>query len=126
MTKQLSEESIDTILQFLSTQAILKIKLGLYFFYNLTCKPFHEIFDMKIFLVLNVTNYIILQHGVSACLMYIDFFSSTAQRAALSITANCCQNLTADEFHFIADSLTLLSSRLTSQVFMITLLFFFI
>lgn len=56
------------------------------------------------------------QHGVSACLMYIDFFSTGAQRAALSITANCCQNLTADEFHFIADSLQLLSSRLTSQV----------
>ncbi|KAK7067184.1 hypothetical protein SK128_012433 [Halocaridina rubra] len=54
-------------------------------------------------------------HGVSACLMYIDFFSTGAQRAALSITANCCQNLTADEFHFIADSLQLLSSRLTSQ-----------
>ena len=59
---------------------------------------------------------ITFQHGVSACLMYIDFFSTGAQRAALSITANCCQNLTADEFHFIAASLSLLSSRLTSQV----------
>ncbi|KAK8722445.1 hypothetical protein OTU49_012219 [Cherax quadricarinatus] len=58
---------------------------------------------------------ILQAHGVSACLMYIDFFSTGAQRAALSITANCCQNLTADEFHFIADSLQLLSSRLTSQ-----------
>ncbi|XP_069194930.1 E3 ubiquitin-protein ligase TRIP12 isoform X9 [Procambarus clarkii] len=58
---------------------------------------------------------ILQAHGVSACLMYIDFFSTGAQRAALSITANCCQNLTADEFHFIADSLQLLSSRLTTQ-----------
>ncbi|XP_042213589.1 E3 ubiquitin-protein ligase TRIP12-like isoform X2 [Homarus americanus] len=58
---------------------------------------------------------ILQAHGVSACLTYIDFFSTGAQRAALSITANCCQNLTADEFHFIAESLQLLSTRLTSQ-----------
>ncbi|CAL4073733.1 unnamed protein product, partial [Meganyctiphanes norvegica] len=58
---------------------------------------------------------ILQAHGVSACLMFIDFFSTGAQRAALSITANCCQNLTADEFHYVADSLQLLSNRLTSQ-----------
>ena len=48
--------------------------------------------------------------------MYLDFFSITAQRAALSVTANCCQNLHADEFHFVAQSLPLLASRLTLQV----------
>ncbi|KAK8379306.1 hypothetical protein O3P69_019292 [Scylla paramamosain] len=58
---------------------------------------------------------ILQANGVAACLMYIDFFSTGAQRAALSITANCCQSLTADEFRFVADSLQLLSSRLTSQ-----------
>ena len=29
--------------------------------------------------------------GVLACLTYIDFFSITAQRNALSIASNCCQ-----------------------------------
>lgn len=55
------------------------------------------------------------QRGVSACLMYLDFFSINAQRAALAITSNCCQNLHADEFHFVADSLSLLANRLTQQ-----------
>lgn len=34
---------------------------------------------------------ILHNEGVNACLMYLDFFSMNAQRAALSITANCCQ-----------------------------------
>lgn len=53
--------------------------------------------------------------GISACLMFLDFFSITAQRSALAVTANCVQNLTADEFHFIRESLPLLSSKLTHQ-----------
>lgn len=57
-----------------------------------------------------------LQSGVSACLMYLDFFSIVAQRAALAVTANCCQNLLKEEFYFIEPSLILLSSRLTHQV----------
>lgn len=52
------------------------------------------------------------QRGVSACLTYLDFFSINAQRAALSITANCCQNLIPDEFHLVRDSLQLLANRL--------------
>jgi hypothetical protein len=44
--------------------------------------------------------------------MYLDFFSINAQRAALAITSNCCQNLHGDEFHFLADSLSLLANRL--------------
>ncbi|CAG2167437.1 unnamed protein product, partial [Oppiella nova] len=51
--------------------------------------------------------------GVSACLTYLDFFSTNAQRSALSITANCCQNLTIDEFSLVQESLTTLSSHLT-------------
>ncbi|XP_049857305.1 E3 ubiquitin-protein ligase TRIP12 isoform X2 [Schistocerca gregaria] len=58
---------------------------------------------------------ILQARGVSACLMYLDFFSINAQRAALAITANCCQNLHADEFHFVADSMALLANRLTQQ-----------
>ncbi|OAD60413.1 putative E3 ubiquitin-protein ligase TRIP12 [Eufriesea mexicana] len=53
--------------------------------------------------------------GVSACLKFVDFFNITAQRAALTITANCCQNLHPDDFHLVADSLPLLTSRLTNQ-----------
>ncbi|XP_044752969.1 E3 ubiquitin-protein ligase TRIP12 isoform X2 [Coccinella septempunctata] len=58
---------------------------------------------------------ILQARGVSACLMYLDFFSISAQRNALSITANCCQNLTNEEFQYVQDSLPLLASRLTQQ-----------
>ncbi|XP_021937421.1 E3 ubiquitin-protein ligase TRIP12 isoform X3 [Zootermopsis nevadensis] len=58
---------------------------------------------------------ILQARGVAACLMYLDFFSINAQRAALAITSNCCQNLHADEFHFVADSLSLLANRLPQQ-----------
>ncbi|XP_074599417.1 E3 ubiquitin-protein ligase ctrip isoform X2 [Brevipalpus obovatus] len=50
--------------------------------------------------------------GVPACLSYLDFFTINAQRAALSITANCCQNLNKDEFSFVQESLATLSSHL--------------
>ncbi|XP_065214939.1 E3 ubiquitin-protein ligase TRIP12 isoform X3 [Planococcus citri] len=58
---------------------------------------------------------ILQARGVSACLMYLDFFSIVAQRAALAVTANCCQNLSPEEFYFIEPSLPLLSTRLTHQ-----------
>ena len=51
--------------------------------------------------------------GVSACLTYIDFFSITAQRNALQIAANCCQNMIKEEFVHIQSSLPILSQRLT-------------
>ncbi|XP_014232904.2 E3 ubiquitin-protein ligase TRIP12 isoform X2 [Trichogramma pretiosum] len=53
--------------------------------------------------------------GVSACLKFVDFFNIAAQRSALTITANCCQNLHPDDFHLVVDSLPLLTSRLTNQ-----------
>lgn len=55
------------------------------------------------------------QRGVSACLMYLDFFSINAQRNALSITANCCLNLSSDEFQYVGESLPLLANRLSQQ-----------
>ncbi|XP_049822761.1 E3 ubiquitin-protein ligase TRIP12 isoform X2 [Aethina tumida] len=58
---------------------------------------------------------ILQARGVCACLMYLDFFSINAQRNALSITANCCLNLTSEEFQFVQESLPLLASRLTQQ-----------
>ena len=36
--------------------------------------------------------------GVVSCLTYLDFFSITSQRNALSITANCCSGLLPEEF----------------------------
>ncbi len=53
--------------------------------------------------------------GVSACLTYLDFFGINAQRAALSVTANCCQNLHADELHYVSGSLSALAGRLTQH-----------
>ncbi len=50
--------------------------------------------------------------SVAACLTYIDFFSITAQRNALQITARCCQNMVSEEFVNIQSSLPILSQRL--------------
>ncbi|KAI4466325.1 e3 ubiquitin-protein ligase trip12 [Holotrichia oblita] len=58
---------------------------------------------------------ILQARGVSACLMYLDFFSINAQRNALSVTANCCLNLASDEFQYVSESLPLLANRLTQQ-----------
>ncbi|NXE72313.1 TRIPC ligase, partial [Cochlearius cochlearius] len=53
--------------------------------------------------------------GLADCLLYLEFFSINAQRNALAIAANCCQSITPDEFHFVGDSLPLLTQRLTHQ-----------
>uniref|UniRef100_A0A8C5FU91 E3 ubiquitin-protein ligase n=1 Tax=Gadus morhua TaxID=8049 RepID=A0A8C5FU91_GADMO len=53
--------------------------------------------------------------GLADCLLYLEFFSINAQRNALAIAANCCQSITPDEFNFVADSLPLLTQRLTHQ-----------
>ncbi|XP_017785383.1 PREDICTED: E3 ubiquitin-protein ligase TRIP12 isoform X2 [Nicrophorus vespilloides] len=58
---------------------------------------------------------ILQARGVAACLMYLDFFSINAQRNALSVTANCCLNLTSEEFQYVGESLPLLANRLTQQ-----------
>lgn len=47
--------------------------------------------------------------------MFLDFFSISAQRAALQVTANCCQTMSSDEMHYIRDSLAMLSGRLSQQ-----------
>ncbi len=49
--------------------------------------------------------------GVVTCLTFLDFFSISAQRNALAITSNCCQNLLPEEFVHVADALSTLSSR---------------
>ncbi|XP_031638245.1 E3 ubiquitin-protein ligase TRIP12 isoform X2 [Contarinia nasturtii] len=58
---------------------------------------------------------ILQANGISACLTYLDFFSMNAQRSALAITSHCCLNLQPDEFHFVSESLPLMSRLLTQQ-----------
>lgn len=61
-------------------------------------------------------NKAILQaNGVSACLTFLDFFSTNAQHAALAITANCCLNLHVEEFPLVKDSLPLLARLLENH-----------
>ena len=48
--------------------------------------------------------------------MYLDFFSTAAQRSALAVAANCCNNITPEEFHYVRDSLPLLSGKLLTAV----------
>ncbi|XP_020611050.1 E3 ubiquitin-protein ligase TRIP12-like isoform X1 [Orbicella faveolata] len=53
--------------------------------------------------------------GMSACLLYLDFFSISAQRSALSVAANCCHSIGLGDFHLVADSIPILSGRLQHQ-----------
>jgi E3 ubiquitin-protein ligase TRIP12 len=55
---------------------------------------------------------ILHSNGISACLTFIDFFSMGAQRNALQITANCCQNMIKEEFIHVQSSLPILSQRI--------------
>lgn len=58
---------------------------------------------------------ILQANGVSVCLLYLDFFSMNAQRAAIAITANCCSNLRKEEYHYVKDSLSILERLLLNQ-----------
>jgi E3 ubiquitin-protein ligase TRIP12 len=53
--------------------------------------------------------------GVPACLMYLDFFSISAQVKALTVTANSCQALQSEEFNFVQDAIPIISSRLRNE-----------
>jgi len=53
--------------------------------------------------------------GLSACLLYLDFFSIATQRCALSVAANCCQSVMEEDFSLVADSLPILTSKLQHQ-----------
>ena len=50
--------------------------------------------------------------GVPSCLMYLDFFSISAQNKAWTNTANCCQGQLLEEYPLARDALPVLSSRL--------------
>ena len=53
--------------------------------------------------------------GVPACLMYLDFFSISAQNKALTVTAHCCQGLLPEEFGLVQESLPILATRLAHE-----------
>jgi len=53
--------------------------------------------------------------GVPACLMYLDFFSISAQVKALTVTANSCQQLQTEEFAFVKEAIPIISSRLRND-----------
>lgn len=53
--------------------------------------------------------------GLNASLLFLDFFSIVAQRSALAIAANCCHSVSSEEFHFVQDSIPILSNRLNNQ-----------
>jgi len=58
-----------------------------------------------------------LQNGISICLMFLEFFSMSAQRSALSVIASCCRDIVCvDDFRYVCDSLDTLIARLTQQV----------
>lgn len=41
--------------------------------------------------------------GLAALLNFLDFFSMHVQRTALQAAANCCRNISADNFHMVKD-----------------------
>jgi len=53
--------------------------------------------------------------GVPACLMYLDFFSISAQVKALTVTANSCQGLQSEEFVLVQEAIPIISSRLKND-----------
>lgn len=53
--------------------------------------------------------------GVPACLMYLDFFSISAQNKALTVTANSCVGLLPEEFCLVQEALPVLATRLAHE-----------
>lgn len=53
--------------------------------------------------------------GLSACLSYIDFFSTSLQRVAVTIAANICRTVPADCFHMVYDMVPNMTNLLQYQ-----------
>jgi E3 ubiquitin-protein ligase TRIP12 len=58
---------------------------------------------------------IIRAGGLSACLSYIDFFSTSLQRVAVSIAANIVRAVPPDCFHMVYDMVPNLTNLLQYQ-----------
>ncbi|KIJ55771.1 hypothetical protein M422DRAFT_152050 [Sphaerobolus stellatus SS14] len=55
---------------------------------------------------------IVREGGLAALLNYLDFFSTTVQRTALQAAANCCRNVSPDNFSMIRDVFPILRNVL--------------
>lgn len=51
--------------------------------------------------------------GLSASLMYLDFFNTHVQRTALTIASNCCRNISSDAFAQVQDIVPILTNTIT-------------
>lgn len=51
--------------------------------------------------------------GLSAALMYLDFFNTHVQRTALTIAANCCRNISSDAFAQVQEIVPILTNTIT-------------
>ncbi|KAI8576516.1 hypothetical protein K450DRAFT_256549 [Umbelopsis ramanniana AG] len=58
-------------------------------------------------------NAVVREGGLSASLMYIDFFNTHVQRTALTIAANCCRNISSDAFAQVQDIVPILTNTIT-------------
>ncbi|KAL1955735.1 hypothetical protein VTO42DRAFT_8133 [Malbranchea cinnamomea] len=53
--------------------------------------------------------------GLTACLMYLDFFPTSTQRTAVTTAANCCRNLPLDTFPVVREVMPTLLNVLSSN-----------
>ncbi|KAK9474529.1 uncharacterized protein V1510DRAFT_373433 [Dipodascopsis tothii] len=53
-------------------------------------------------------SYIVRSGGIEACLSHLDFFSTSVQRIAVTIVANCCKGIPLDSFATARDAMPVL------------------
>lgn len=60
-------------------------------------------------------NKIVSSGGIQACLQYLDFFTTHAQRKSLTIVSNVCTNVSFKNFSNIQDSFEILTNVITNH-----------
>lgn len=80
----------------------------------LFCIVFNLCFGYDLSLVFCRTA-IVRAGGLSACLSYLDFFSTSLQRVSVTIAANICRNIPPDCFHMVYDMVPNLTNILQYQ-----------
>ena len=58
---------------------------------------------------------IVREGGLTACLTYLEFFSTATQRTAVTTAANCCRNIPEDSFPVVRDVMPILLNVLGSS-----------
>ncbi|KAI9280212.1 hypothetical protein BC943DRAFT_283384 [Umbelopsis sp. AD052] len=58
-------------------------------------------------------NAVVREGGLSASLMYLDFFNTHVQRTALTIAANCCRNASSEAFAQVLEIVPILTNTIT-------------